>query len=54
MSTRPGRPLVVAGALLLAIVGATVFAERVRELRPAYLPPDPAGPGSLRLPPLRP
>jgi len=29
MSTRPGRPLVVAGALLLAIVGATVVAERV-------------------------
>jgi len=29
MSTRPGRPLVVAGALLLAIVGATVLAERV-------------------------
>ena len=26
MSTRPGRPLVVAGALLLAIVGATVLA----------------------------
>jgi signal transduction histidine kinase len=29
MSPRPGRPLVVAGALLLAIVGVTVFAERV-------------------------
>ena len=29
MSTRPGQPLVVAGALLLAIVGATVVAERV-------------------------
>jgi transposase len=23
--------------------GKTVFAERVRELRPVYLPPDPAG-----------
>ena len=23
--------------------GMTVFKERVRELRPAYLPPDPAG-----------
>ena len=23
--------------------GMTVFNERVRELRPAYLPPDPAG-----------
>ena len=44
----PTMPATVIAERLGWTRGKTVFADRVRELRPAYMPPDPAGAPTIR------